>query len=85
MLCAIWCHLYNLKNVENTYGGVLLLVPFSKFTNGNKSRKASNIKSKLTELHMSSNKKKTIMKDILGSWLSCLKVTFIAVFEDEPK
>ena len=24
--CAIWYHLYNLKNVKNTYGGVLLLV-----------------------------------------------------------
>ena len=26
MLCAIWYHLYNLINVENTHGGVLLLV-----------------------------------------------------------
>ena len=26
MLCTIWYHLYNLKNVENTHGGVLLLV-----------------------------------------------------------
>ena len=26
MLCAIWYHLYNLKNVENTHGGVLPLV-----------------------------------------------------------
>ena len=26
MLCAIWYHLYNLKNVKSTYGGVLLLV-----------------------------------------------------------
>ena len=26
MLCAIWYHLYNLKNVKNTQGGVLLLV-----------------------------------------------------------
>ena len=26
MRCAIWYHLYNLKNVENTHGGVLLLV-----------------------------------------------------------
>ena len=24
--CAIWYHSYNLKNVKNTYGGVLLLV-----------------------------------------------------------
>ena len=26
MLYAIWYHLHNLKNVENTHGGVLLLV-----------------------------------------------------------
>ena len=24
--CGIWHHLYNLKNVKNTHGGVLLLV-----------------------------------------------------------
>ena len=26
MRCAIWYHLYNLKNVKNTHGGVLTLV-----------------------------------------------------------
>ena len=26
MLCAIWYHLHNLKNVKNTHAGVLLLV-----------------------------------------------------------
>ena len=26
MFCAIWYHLYNLKNIKNTNGGVLLLV-----------------------------------------------------------
>ena len=26
MLCAIWYHLHNLKNVKNAHGGVLLLV-----------------------------------------------------------
>ena len=25
MFCVIWYHLYNLKNVKNTHGGVLLL------------------------------------------------------------
>ena len=25
MRCAIWYYLYNLKNVKNTHGGVLLL------------------------------------------------------------
>ena len=24
MLCSIWYHLYNFKNVKNTHGGVLL-------------------------------------------------------------
>ena len=23
--CAIWCHLYNLKNLKNTHGGVFSL------------------------------------------------------------
>ena len=26
MRCAIWYHLYNLQNVKNAYGGVLILV-----------------------------------------------------------
>ena len=26
MRCTIWYHLYNLKNVKNTHGGVLILV-----------------------------------------------------------
>ena len=51
MFCAIWYHLYNLKNVKNTYGGVLLFVTilhgcFSRFlncTNGTKSPNASHI------------------------------------------
>ena len=54
MFCAIWYHLYNLKNVKNTHEGVLLLVLkvtllhgcFSRFlncTNGTKSRKASHM------------------------------------------
>ena len=57
MLCAIWYNMYNLKNVKNTHGGVLLLVKpatllkvtllrgcFSRFlncTNDNKLCKAS--------------------------------------------
>ena len=57
MLCAIWYHLYNLKNVKNTHGEVLLLVKlqfllkvtflrgyfshFSNCTNGTKSRNTS--------------------------------------------
>ena len=54
MPCAIWYNLYNFKNVENSYGEVLLLVPvtllkitllrecfsrFLNFANGTKSRK----------------------------------------------
>ena len=26
MLCSIWYHLYNLKDMKNTHGGVLLLI-----------------------------------------------------------
>ena len=26
VICAIWYHLFNLKNVKNTHGGMLLLV-----------------------------------------------------------
>ena len=26
--CAIWYHMYNLKNVKNTHGGVVLSVKF---------------------------------------------------------
>ena len=29
MLCAIWYHFYNLKNMKNTHGGMLLLVKHS--------------------------------------------------------
>ena len=51
MLCRIWYHLYNLKNVKTTHGGVLLLVLkitplhrcFLNFTNCTKSHNASNI------------------------------------------
>ena len=47
MPCAIWYHLYNLKDMKNTHGGVLILLKltllhgcFSRFlncTNGTKS------------------------------------------------
>ena len=30
MRCAIWYNLYNLNNVKNTHGGVVLLVKFTK-------------------------------------------------------
>ena len=30
MHCVIWYHLYNLKIVKNTHGGVILLVKFAK-------------------------------------------------------
>ena len=53
MGCAVWYHLCNIKNVTNTYGGVLLLVKFTqsntprgcnmffKLYKGTKSRKSS--------------------------------------------
>ena len=53
MFCSIWYHLYNLKNVKSTHGGVLFLLKvtllhgcFSRFlncTNGTKSHNTSHI------------------------------------------
>ena len=53
MRCAIWYHLYNLKNVKNTHRGVLILLKltllhgcFSSFlncTNGTKSRNSPHL------------------------------------------
>ena len=37
MRCAVWYHLYNLKNMKNTHGGVLLLVKLLKACNFTKS------------------------------------------------
>ena len=31
MFSAIWYHFYNLKNVKNTHGGMLLLVKMQAF------------------------------------------------------
>ena len=37
ILCTIWYHFYNFKNVKNTHGGVLLLVKLhTEFWNFNK-------------------------------------------------
>ena len=71
MYCVIWYNLYNLKNVKNTHGGVLFLVPkvtllqgcflsFLNCTNGTKSPKASHIflilkKPKKTEEYLRAN------------------------------
>ena len=41
--CSIWYDLYNLKNVKNTYGGVLPLGKLQASINCSKSRKASQI------------------------------------------
>ena len=59
--CAIWYHLYNLKNVRNTHGGVLILVNFTKIntppwvfftffkcTNGTKLRNAPHTSKKIS-------------------------------------
>ena len=32
MLCAIWYHLYNLKNAKSTHGGVLILIKLLRVT-----------------------------------------------------
>ena len=41
MRCAIWYHLYNLKNVKNPHGGVLPLVKLQDESKINK-KKAEN-------------------------------------------
>ena len=63
LFCAIWYYLYNLKNVKNAHGGVLLLhgvtlshrcfSRFLNFTNGTKSRKTAHIY--LTEIFFKLN------------------------------
>ena len=60
-LGAIWCYLYNLKNVKATHGGVLLLVKlliharYSRFlncTNGTKLRNAPHMKELISHFHV---------------------------------
>ena len=58
MRCAIWYHLYNLKNVKNMHGVLLTLLHgcFPRFlncTNGTKSRKRSYIYvvKEITDIH----------------------------------
>ena len=66
MLCAIWYHLYNLKNVKNTHGGPLLLVKlqpatllnvtllhgwFSRFLNCKNGTKSRNRSQLYPEIH----------------------------------
>lgn len=44
MLCAIWCHLHNVKIMKNTQTGVLLLAKLrAEACNRSKWRKASHI------------------------------------------
>ena len=78
MQCAIWYYFYDLKNVKNTDGGVLLLVcnftksktpprvffTFWNCTNGTKSRNASHlwIKRYSTGLLISQNRNDTEMR-----------------------
>ena len=64
MCCAIWYHLYNLKNVKNTHGGVLLLVKlkvtlicgcFSRFLNCTNGTKSRNVFAKSTKAEKCTN------------------------------
>ena len=49
MLCAIWYHLHNLKNVKNTNGGVLLLVKLQAPVNCTNATKSHNAPHTLRE------------------------------------
>ena len=60
VLCAIWYHFYNFKNVKDVHGVVLLLVAFahgcfSRFLNDTKSRKASQLLMGMKELFRKNN------------------------------
>ena len=77
MHCAIWYHLYNLKNLKNNHGGVLFFT-FFNCANGTKSCKTShivyyiasnvhypvNLGKKLTENHAH----KSVTKKNFKSW-----------------
>ena len=43
MRCVIWYHLYNLKNIKNDPGEMLLLVTLLNYANGTKLRNAPHI------------------------------------------
>ena len=89
--CAIWHHLYNLKNVKNTHGGVLILVKlqlkltllhgcFARFLiciNGTKSHKASHIN--ILNFPARIVSKVTINTATLRPW--CRSGVFIVNFE----
>ena len=80
MLCEIWYHLYNLKNLKNTHGGLLLFVKlqaekvkllhwcFSRFlncTSGIKSRKAFHIEHKVNPWE---RKKEVSQRTTVKTW-----------------
>ena len=46
MVCAIYYHLYNLKNVKNTHGGALLLVKLQAFCDSKNIRELATANSK---------------------------------------
>ena len=75
MRCAIWYHSYNLKNMKNTHGGVLILKPatllkltpllgcFSHFLNCTNGTKARNAPQMFHDTTPSSNVAIPIVKD----------------------
>ena len=91
MFCAIWYRLYNLKNVENTHGGVLSLVQLQTFSNtppwafspllnctkGTKSRNVSQIISGEWKLINSLKKADSI---ILEKWVIFAKWFILDVY-----
>ena len=66
MLCAIWYHFYNLKNVKNAHGGELLLVKLPaealNYKNCTISRKAS--QTYIIKKNKKNIKKLVIMKKV---------------------
>ena len=70
IFCAIWYHLYNLKNVKNTHGGVTLLRScFSRFLNYTNGTKLSNASHTSVFWTFEKLKKNRWNKKVL--WINC--------------
>ena len=93
--CAIWYHLYELKNVKNTHGGVLILVKFQasacNFTKINippwvffaffKLHKWYQIAQRITYIKFSVKNQKKIIIDFCWNYLKSGCLTNLGSFE----
>ena len=70
MRCAIWYHLYNLKNVKNTHGGVLILAKLQA--------EACDFTKESVLVHLSKNKWNRLK--IIFSLLQILICVYVVMF-----